>query len=456
MTPRVTTQSLSRQIIDGLQRSSRRLADVQEVVTSGKRISRLSDDPIGATRVLDLRSFNTSLDQYNKNINNALPFLEQSETMFAGVAEVLQRARELTVAMANDTNSTQDRQQTAVEIRQLFLQLLSLGNSKVEGRYLFGGFKNGAAPFAEGAGVVTYSGDGGEIAIQANASSTLGLNLPGNKVFQGASVAGGTGLFDALLDLENVLKGTNTGVNTLSLAVNLNSTTVPASVPAFPAGPDDTPANWSASSHFSTAVTVFDSLGEAHNLTFLLRNSAANTWEYRVLANRKELDAGAPTSTDLRQVGSGTLVFSAGALNLPASTINNITLTGLVNGASNITITGSNQNFTGSTQLAQSSSVLTLSQTNTNGFNPQLGRLDAALEQVLNFRAEIGARLNTAEAAKEGLELMKTRTLKLSSEIEDADVLQVYSDFTRLRQGFEAALLSASRVIQPSLLDFLR
>jgi flagellin-like hook-associated protein FlgL len=42
------------------------------------------------------------------------------------------------------------------------------------------------------------------------------------------------------------------------------------------------------------------------------------------------------------------------------------------------------------------------------------------------------------------------------SDIEDADVLAAYSDFARFQYAFQAALQSASQVVQPSLLDFLR
>jgi flagellin-like hook-associated protein FlgL len=42
------------------------------------------------------------------------------------------------------------------------------------------------------------------------------------------------------------------------------------------------------------------------------------------------------------------------------------------------------------------------------------------------------------------------------SAIEDADVLVAYSDFARFQNAFQAALQSASQVLQPSLLDFLR
>ena len=459
MSLRVSTQSLSRQVNDELLLAFQRLAKVQESVSSGKRINRLSDDPIGAVRVLDLRSLEGTLDQFDKNINSAIPFLERADTVYEGVENVLFRAKELALAMANDTNSDEERRLTAVEVNQLFRQLISLANTDVDNRFIFGGFKNGSEPFAEGTGPVVYSGDDGEISIQANASTSIIVNQPGNQVFQGAGVTGGVGIFDVLQDLEKVLKA-STGANSISLAVNLDSTTAAGAgfTLADAVGTEATQAVWLAQADFSTDITVHDSIGKPHNLTFLFAKTTATDFEYRVVAKSDEITGG--TAGNLYQVGlEGVLSFNVGGtLNTGASTINDITLTGLANGADDITFSaaGGELSFAGSTHLSQSSKVITLSQVNRNGLNPQLGRLDAALNQILTFRATMGARLNTTDLAKEGLDVLKLQTISQRSLIEDADALKVFSDFARLQTAFEAALHSASQVLLPSLLNFLR
>lgn len=451
---RVSTQTLFLQMQKGVQLTTQRLAQLQEAVASGKRITDFADDPIGALRALDLRGLEATLRQYDKNINASLPFLEQNDTVLGHIIDVLGRAKELALAMANDSNSAQDRHVAAIEVQQLFQHLLSLANTKIEDRYLFGGFKNGTPPFTTAG---AYSGDNGEIAVQASSSTTITLNLPGNRVFQGTGIAGGVGLFDVLRDLQSVLQG-GSGLSplTLDLAVNLDATAVTPGSP-FPVGPDDTPANWQAGSNFSTVVTLFDSLGTAHNMTFFFRKTGATTWEYRVVAQRNELDATAPTSTELRQVSSGTLAFNAdGTFDASGSTINAIGPLAWVNGADSQTLAAGDLSFTGSTQLAQSSAVRTLSQGNTTNFNAQLGRLDAALDQLVSLRAEIGTRVHAATTTQESVGLMLKQSLIRRGQIEGADVFQLYSDFARAQQAFEAALQSAARITQTSLLDFLR
>jgi flagellar hook-associated protein 3 FlgL len=454
---RITSQMLSTQVNDGLQRSYQRLARAQEVVTSGRRINHLADDPVGATRVMDLRNFENTAAQYKRNIDNTVPFLEQADTAFDDVVQGLTRAKELTVQMANDIYSPTERQAAGREVRQIFEQLLSVANTKVGNRFLFGGFANGTAPFAENTIGVNYLGDNGEIRIQTNATSTLPINFVGSQVFQAAGAPGGQGIFDVLRDLQSQLNG-QSAPNALSLAVNLDDSSVAG--PGFSSvdavGTEAPAANLRGEANFSTTVTVFDSQGAGHDLTFLFAKTGATTYKYRVVANSAEISGGTPGN--LYQVApEGTLDFNAGGtLNAATSTFTDIALTGLANGAANLTINAANLSFGGSTQSAQPAAVLTLSQTNINGYATQLGRIDAAIDQMLTFRAEAGARLNTTQSAGDALQVLQDRTNGARSKLEDADVLSAYSDFARLQNALDAALQSASQVLRPTLLDFLR
>ncbi|MBI2182897.1 MAG: flagellar hook-associated protein FlgL [Deltaproteobacteria bacterium] len=453
---RITSQTIARQVAEELQRAYQRVARAQEAVTSGRRINHLSDDPVGASRAMRLRGFEESLAQYQRNIDNGMPFLDQADSVLGDVTEGLTRAKELTLAMVNDTNSATERHAAAREIHQIFLQVRAEANTKVENRFLFGGFLNGSAPFVEGAARVDYLGDNGQITIQTNPTSTLAINLQGSAVFQGAGVVGGQGIFDVLQDLEAVLDG-GAAANAITLGVNLDDGIAAGSgfSLADAVGTEAPPATFLGEANFSTAVTVFDAIGQAHNLTFLFAKTGATTFQYRVVADSDEITGGTPGN--LHQVApQGTLEFNAdGTFNAAGSTLTNITLTGLTDGAADITIAAADLSFAGSTQLAAPSAVLTLTQTNTNGLHAQLGRLDAAIDQVLTFRAELGARLNGAKVAGDAAGMLKDRTLAQRSQIEDADALAAYSDFARYQHAFEAAIQSASRVIQPSLLDYL-
>jgi len=457
MMMRVTTHSLSTQVIDELQQAYQRMAQAQEQVTTGRRINQPSDDPTGAVRVLGLRSLEATLSQFKRNIDTTQPFLQQADSVLGDVTDGLNRVKELALSMANDTTTPTDRQSAAAEVHQIFLQLLSEANTKVGNSFLFGGFRNGTAPFAQGANGVNYFGDNGQISIQTGPTSSLPINLLGNQVFQGAGVVGGVGILDAVQDLEKVLQGSSSA-SALSLTINLDAGLSAGTgfSPTDAVGTEAPAATFTGEADFSTQVTVFDSKGQAHNLTFLFAKTGATTFKYRVVANSNEITGG--TSGDLYQVApEGTLEFNVnGTVNTAASALKDITLTNLANGASDITIAAADLSFNGSTQLAQPSAVLSLTQTNTSGIQPQLGRLNAAMDQISVFRSEVGARLNSAQTAGTAVGVLQDHTVAQRSGIEDVDVLSAYSDFTRLQQTFQAALQSAAQLIQPSLLDFLK
>src|ERR1043166_7728652 len=307
---RVTIQSLSTQVIDSVQQAYQKLARAQEIATSGKRINRLSDDPIDAARVLGLKGFQSSLTQFKRNNDSTVPLLQEADSVLGDVTDGLQRAKEIAVAMANDTNTPADRAAAAKEVHQIFLQLLSEANTKVGNRYLFGGFRNGTAPFVQGGNGVDYIGDNGELLVQNGPSSTLSVKLLGNAVFQGTSATGGVGVLDIVQDLDQVLQGV--GVQTgLSLSLNLDASLAAGSgfSPTNVVGTESPAATLTGEADFSTNVTVFDSLGQSHDLTFLFAKTAATTFKYRVVANSDEITGG--TAGDLYQVApEGTLSFN--------------------------------------------------------------------------------------------------------------------------------------------------
>jgi len=454
---RVTSQSLATQLNDSLQQASQRLAKAQEIVTSGQKINQLSDDPVSAVQVLGLRSIENSLAQYKRNIDNSQPFLQQADTTLGNVTDALNQAKTIALQAANGLNTATDNQSSAAQVQQILQQVLSESNTTVGNRSLFGGFLNGSPAFAQGANGVDYQGDNGQIAIQTSPTSSLPINLLGNQVFQGAGVPGGVGIFDVLQNLQSTLQGSG-AANSLNLAVNLDGTLSAGSgfSPTDAVGTETNAATLTGEADFSTTVTVFDSLGQAHDLTFLFAKTGAATFKYRVVANSSEITGG--TAGDFYQVApEGTLTFKPdGTLNAGSSTATDITLSGLKDGAADIAITAANLNFTGSTQLPQPSAVLSLTQTNANGIQAQIGQLAAALDQISTFRAQVGARLNNAQTASDAVVTLQDHATAQRSNLEDADILSAYSDFTRLQQAFQAALQSAALAIRPTLLDFLQ
>jgi flagellin-like hook-associated protein FlgL len=79
-----------------------------------------------------------------------------------------------------------------------------------------------------------------------------------------------------------------------------------------------------------------------------------------------------------------------------------------------------------------------------------------ALDQLLTVRSKIGSRVIRADTSEEKLLSLQTQVTKQLSEVEDADILQVITELATAEMIYKTSLASAARIMQQSLLDFLR
>jgi flagellar hook-associated protein 3 FlgL len=89
------------------------------------------------------------------------------------------------------------------------------------------------------------------------------------------------------------------------------------------------------------------------------------------------------------------------------------------------------------------------------GIVATLDRLDAAQDQIVGHQAIVGARENQLDTTSLRLADLELNLQSLISSIEDVDVTEAITNFTQAENAYQASLGAASRMIQPSLLDFL-
>lgn len=85
-----------------------------------------------------------------------------------------------------------------------------------------------------------------------------------------------------------------------------------------------------------------------------------------------------------------------------------------------------------------------------------LDTLDQSLEQVILARAQVGARIMGVDNSIETLGKSKVNAKISASELEDADVFATVNDINKAENTLKATLATSGKLIQPSLLDFLR
>lgn len=89
-------------------------------------------------------------------------------------------------------------------------------------------------------------------------------------------------------------------------------------------------------------------------------------------------------------------------------------------------------------------------------FGGSITSFDTQMDAVLTTRADIGARSNRAELMSNRLEMQEGAAKKQQSENEDIDYEKVITDMVTEESIHRAALSVGARIIQPSLVDFLR
>ncbi len=131
-------------------------------LSSGKTILQPSDDPYGASRVIDLQSQLDGLSSYATAAQEGISWESTASAAMSNIGNVLQSVRQLLVQAANGTYSQGDRESIAAEVDQLTEAVKQDANVQYAGQYVFSGTKTTTAPYSPGASD-EYHGDEGTV-----------------------------------------------------------------------------------------------------------------------------------------------------------------------------------------------------------------------------------------------------------------------------------------------------
>jgi len=138
---RVTNNMLVNTLLRNVNRNLNTMQKKQDQLSTGKRVSKPSDDPVAISKILKYKTKINELEQYDRNSKDALSWTQTSELAIADISSALQRARELAVQGANDTNTSEERENIAKEIRQLKEHIIGNANKTFAGKHIFSSFQ---------------------------------------------------------------------------------------------------------------------------------------------------------------------------------------------------------------------------------------------------------------------------------------------------------------------------
>jgi len=146
---RVSQRNLYSTFIEQFNLASSRLVELNQQASSQKKVNKPSDDPVGMARILGYRDSISKLSQYQDNINTAKGWLNLADETLMQVNNILTRCKEIAEEAATGTLTKSQRDGLSYEARQLLSQLVSLANTKYEGKSIFGGHKVNQNAFRE-------------------------------------------------------------------------------------------------------------------------------------------------------------------------------------------------------------------------------------------------------------------------------------------------------------------
>lgn len=193
------------------------LAKTQEQLSTGKQITKPSDEPDKASLVTRLESEIARQKSYQESIKAIEIRRKAEETALNSTSDVMFRMKELSVQAANDTLGAADRRTISLEMTELRNQIVSLANSQdSNGNYLFAGSRVSQMPFSPDAkGVIVYKGDQARMVVGVGDNRRMNQNIPGSDAFtnvvrdDGKGGRVGIGFFQAMGDLIEAVKSSN-------------------------------------------------------------------------------------------------------------------------------------------------------------------------------------------------------------------------------------------------------
>ena len=184
---RITQSMLSHSSFAGMQTAMARVAKAQEQLTTGRIINRPSDDPTGATTAMRIRSSLSEQEQFVRNTDDAIGWLDQTDGTLATMGQQLLRARDIALQGANTgAMGPEAREALATEVEQIRAGLISSANAQYLDRPVFGGVTAGRTTYeldgtlsdpgslGLGAGVVRTIAPGARIRVDVEGPAVFG------------------------------------------------------------------------------------------------------------------------------------------------------------------------------------------------------------------------------------------------------------------------------------------
>lgn len=177
---RVSENSSFNAIKQSVGKTKSKLEDLQIKGSNLKRIQKPSDDPLGNTELLAIRSKNIDAKQYLRNVNFARAQLQFTENAIEDLTEIVSKAKEIAIGQSSNLFDEDVRINVAREVEQLRKQALSIANKRFGNKYIFAGHKTLTRPFDDNG---KYNGDANQTRLEVAKDLFVPVSYSGADIF---------------------------------------------------------------------------------------------------------------------------------------------------------------------------------------------------------------------------------------------------------------------------------
>lgn len=403
MNMRVTQSMLSNSNLKYISQNYNQLARLQDQLITGKKITRPSDDPVIAMKGMRYRTDLVEVDQFRRNLNEGFNWMDNADSALDETNLVLQRIRELVVQASNDSYEEEARKNIEKEISSLQAHIVALANTKIGENYIFNGTDTVSSPINENQFNVDFTKFASDI---ANVDDYV-ISYKG-KTYKYDSTNGDVTTFTVQPDIK--YKTIDANGNEIEetgppATISIDTSTTPPSIKQF-------------------------QLEEQEGL-----NGA-------VIGSTRDLEVNDLVVSNIGAISSNTQKVEIEVMKGVKIPIN-------VNSQDVFSI----EMFSG---LESIKKMLTDPETTGEEITKALDSIDSYLNNIVSTRAELGAQINRAEMVDSRLLDQRVIAKNTISTNEDIDFEEAIINLTIQESIHRASLAAGARIIQPTLMDFLR
>jgi len=413
MTMRVTSNMMGDNLINIIKRNAERMSTVQDDIAVGRKNRIPRENPAEVAQGMAYNRVLFELERFEKNIEDGKSRINVADAALESVTDVLQRIRELAVQGSNGIYTKEDRSKIGFEVEELLKELVAAANTKYKGKTVFAGNDTLEDPFKAVSGFnkyagkevidrVDYWGDMGKQNREIERETIMSVNLPGNEVFwaENASLFSAVDATDYIVPADSKTRingveiGFKAGDNIEMIVNRINSAPVPLRA----------------------------SVNRMNGGIILETSSAREIWVEDIEGSAVMQDIGVVSGKNPpKNLSPEARVFGGTIFDMVMRLRDSL----FMNNAEDVG-------------------------------GSALGGIDLALENLLKNRAELGAKASRLDIVQKRVITDRTNFEEILSRTEDVDVAEAITKFKMLETNYRSALGVSARIIQPTLLDFLR